>query len=240
VWLGDWTAEGRAPGGIPVRLRAENKEVGIDLTLSTTKPPVLHGDRGLSRKSDEPGNASYYYSLTRMPTAGEVRVGGRAFPVEGTAWMDREWSTSALGPDLIGWDWFALQLDDGRELMLYRLRRRDGTIDPASQGTLVAADGASRALPADAVEALALATWTSPRGGTRYPARWRLRVPSAGLDVVVTPILADQELDLTVRYWEGAVRVDGTADGRRLGGHGYVELVGYDAPTGRPAAPVRQ
>jgi len=240
VWLGDWSAEGQGPTGVPLRLRAAEGDVGLDLVLSTTKPAVLHGERGLSRKSVEPGNASYYYSLTRMPTAGEVRVGGRAFPVEGTAWMDREWSTSALGAELLGWDWFALQLDDGRELMLYRLRRRDGGVDPASQGTLVAADGSSRALDRDAVDALTLAHWTSPRGGTRYPARWRLRVPSAGLDLVVTPLLPDQELDLAVRYWEGAVAVAGTADGRPLGGTGYVELVGYDAGPERGGGAVRQ
>ena len=196
-----------------------------------SKPPVLHGERGLSRKSDEPGNASYYYSLTRMRAGGEVRVAGRAFPVEGLAWMDREWSTSALGPDLVGWDWFALQLDDGRELMLYRLRRRDGGIAPASQGTIVLADGATRSLERDAVEVLPLGHWTSPRGGTRYPAGWRLRIPALALELTVTPVLADQELDLGVRYWEGAVRAEGTADGRPLGGEGYVELVGY-APAG--------
>jgi predicted secreted hydrolase len=240
VWLGDWTAEGRGPDGLPVRLRAGEGDLGIDLTLSSAKPAVLHGERGLSRKSDEPGNASYYYSLTRMPASGVVRVDGRAYPVEGAAWMDREWSTSALGPDLVGWDWFALQLDDGRELMLYRLRRGDGSIDPASQGTLVAPDGASRGLARDAVEVLTLAHWTSPRGGIRYPARWRIRVPSAGLDVVVTPLVAEQELDLAVRYWEGTVGVEGTVDGRRLGGTGYVELVGYDTAARRPGGAVRQ
>jgi predicted secreted hydrolase len=240
VWLGDWTAEGSAPNGLPLRLRAGDGDFRIDLTLEAGKPAVLHGERGLSRKSAEPGNASYYYSLTRMPTAGEVHVGGRAFRVEGVSWMDREWSTSALGPDLVGWDWFALQLDDGRELMLYRLRRHDGSATPASQGTLVAADGASRGLDRDAAEVLTLAHWTSPRGGTRYPARWRVRVPSAGLDLLVTPLVADQELALAVRYWEGAVLVEGTADGRPLGGAGYVELVGYDAGTGRPAETVRQ
>jgi predicted secreted hydrolase len=144
--------------------------------------------------------------------------------------MDREWSTSALGPDLVGWDWFALQLDDGRELMLYRLRQRDGGIAPASQGTIVLADGATRSLERDAVEVVPLGHWTSPRGGTRYPAGWRLRVPALALELTVTPVLADQELDLGVRYWEGAVRAEGTADGRPIGGEGYVELVGYARP----------
>ena len=240
VWLGDWAAEGQTPDGFPVRLRAGEGDLRIDLTLAAGKPLVLHGEGGLSRKSAEPGNASYYYSLTRMPAAGEVRIGGRAYRTEGAAWMDREWSTSALGPDVLGWDWFALQLGDGRELMLYRLRRRDGSADPASQGTLVAADGTSRGLDRDAAEVLILGHWNSPRGGTRYPARWRIRVPAAGLDLVVTPLVPDQELDLAVRYWEGAVLVDGTADGRPLGGAGYVELVGYEVGAGRAAEAVRQ
>ncbi len=240
VWLGDWIAEGRALAAQPMRLRAGDGDLRIDLALSAAKPPVLHGERGLSPKSAEPGNASYYYSLTRMPVSGDVQVGGRAFPVEGLAWMDREWSTSALAPDQVGWDWFALQLDDGRELMLYRLRQRDGGIAAASQGTLVAADGVTRALDRDAIEVVVLDHWVSPRGATRYPARWRLRVPAAGLDVVVTPLLPDQELDLAVRYWEGAVRVEGTADGRPLAGAGYVELVGYAAATGGVGEAVRQ
>jgi predicted secreted hydrolase len=227
VWLGDWTAEGTGPDGLPMRLRAGDDEVRLDLTLASLKPPVLHGERGLSRKSHEPGNASYYYSLTRMRAGGEVRVGGQAFPVEGLAWMDREWSTSSLGSDLVGWDWFALQLEDGRELMLYRLRRRDGGIAPASQGTIVLADGAARSLERDAVEVVPLGYWTSPRGGTRYPAGWRLRIPALALDLTVTPLIPDQELDLAVRYWEGAVRAEGMAAGRPLLGEGYVELVGY-------------
>jgi predicted secreted hydrolase len=240
VWVGDWTAEGAGPEGLPIHLRAGDDDVRIDLTLASVKRPVLHGERGLSRKSDEPGNASYYYSLSRMRTDGEMRLGGQAFQVEGSAWMDREWSTSALGPELVGWDWFALQLDDGRELMLYRLRRKDGGIAPESQGTLVRADGASQRLDRDAVEVLALGHWTSPRGGTRYPAGWRLRIPALALELTVTPLVADQELDLAVRYWEGAVRVEGTADGRPLGGDGYVELVGYAAASRAGGEAVRQ
>jgi predicted secreted hydrolase len=240
VWVGDWVATSRPSGGWPLRLHAEEKNFGIDLALSPGKPPVLQGEQGLSRKSAQPGNASYYYSLTRMPVSGALRLGSVALPVEGLAWMDREWSTSALGPNQVGWDWFALQLDDGRELMLYRLRQRDGGIAPQSGGTLVAADGTTRALAREQVEVLATDEWTSPRGGTRYPARWHLRVPSAGLDVVVTPLLQDQELDLAIRYWEGAVRVEGTADGRAVGGAGYVELVGYASSPGGFAEAVRQ
>jgi len=236
VWLGDWVAELHGASGWPLRLRAGETDFGIDLTLSPGKPPVLQGEQGLSRKSAQPGNASYYYSLTRMPVSGTVRLGAAMVPVEGLAWMDRERSTSALGRDQVGWDWFALQLDDGRELMLYRLRQRDGGIALESSGTLVAVDGTTRTFDREAVEVLVLERWTSPRGGTQYPAAWRLRVPSASLDVVVTPLLRDQELDLAVRYWEGAVRVDGTSDGHAVGGAGYVELVGYAGAAGEFAA----
>jgi predicted secreted hydrolase len=241
VWLGDWVAEAPDAGeGWPLRLRAGDGDLRIDLTVSRGKPPVLQGDRGLSRKSAGEGNASYYYSLTRMPVAGQVMTDGRAFTVDGLAWMDREWSTSALAPDQVGWDWFALQLDDGRELMLYLLRTRDGGVSPESQGTLVAADGATRVLGRDAVAVEVLDHWTSPRGGTRYPGRWRIRVATEDLDITVTPLLADQELDLAVRYWEGAVRVEGTAGGARLRGTGYVELVGYARVAGETTKAVRQ
>jgi predicted secreted hydrolase len=141
--------------------------------------------------------------------------------------MDREWSTSALGAAVEGWDWFAAQLDDGRELMVYLLRRRDGTLDPFSAGTLVAADGSARPLQAGDVRIEMLGHWTSQRSGVRYPARWRLSVPSAELRLEIEPRLADQELMVGTRYWEGAVRVEGWSGGRAIGGQGYVELVGY-------------
>jgi predicted secreted hydrolase len=224
VWLEDWLLEADMP---VMRLRAGMGATGLDLRLRSLKPPVLQGDRGLSQKGPEVGNASYYYSLTRMRTAGTITVDGRTFTVEGSSWMDREWGTSALAPDQVGWDWFALQLDDGRDVMLYRLRRRDGSLDPFSSGTLVAHDGTTRRLHAADATVDVLATWRSPRDGHLYPARWRLTVPSDGLDLTVTPRMADQELVLGVRYWEGAVGVRGTAAGRPLAGVGYVELTGY-------------
>jgi predicted secreted hydrolase len=227
VWLEDWAAAGGAPDAFPLRLRAATDAVAIDLVLTSAKPPVLQGERGLSRKSAEPGNASYYYSLTRLPARGTIRIGGTAFTVQGLAWMDREWSTSALAPDQVGWDWFALQLDDRREVMLYRLRRRDGSIEPVSAGSLVEADGAARSLSAAVMPVEVTGHWTSPRSGARYPAGWRLAIPGADLALDITPRLADQELDLGLRYWEGAVRVRGTAAGRPVSGSGYVELTGY-------------
>lgn len=234
VWVEDWLASGVAGDVVPVRLRAVEDDVGIDVTLDSVKPVVLQGERGLDRKGPEPGNASYYYSLTRMTAQGRINVGGTSFDVTGLAWMDREWSTSSLGAGLVGWDWFALQLDDGRDLMLYQLRRADGSPDRFSGGSLVAADGSSRPLGVDDFRIEALETWTSPRGATRYPSRWRVSLPRERLELEVTPRLPDQELAFVVRYWEGAVRVVGRADGHPLGGVGYVELVGYAHDTRMP------
>jgi predicted secreted hydrolase len=224
AWVESWSAEGE---GGATRLRAHEGDVAIDLIVSPAKPVVLQGDRGLSRKGPEPGNASLYYSFTRMPARGTVRLGAETLEVSGEAWMDREWSTSALGAAVEGWDWFAVQLDDGRELMVYLLRRRDGTLDPFSAGTLVAADGTTRRLEAADVRIETLAHWTSPHSGVRYPARWRVSVPSAELRLEIEPRLADQELRVGTRYWEGAVTVAGSSAGRPAAGQGYVELVGY-------------
>jgi predicted secreted hydrolase len=233
VWLEDWTAAASAASQ-DLRLRAAEGGVALDVSLVQLKPVAAHGDRGLSRKSAEAGNASYYYSLTRLESRGTITLGSSAFPVRGLSWMDREWSTSALGPAQVGWDWFALQLDDGRDLMIYRLRLRDGSIDPFSSGTLVAADGAVQRLARDDVAIDVGGNWRSPRDGTRYPARWRLRVPKARLDLEIRPLLADQEVDLSFRYWEGAVTAR-AVEGGGVQGRGYVELTGYADPA-RPGS----
>ena len=227
VWLEDWSAESDVARGFPVRLRAADGEVAIDLVLESGKPVTLQGDRGWSAKGPEPGNASYYYSFTRMPARGTVRVGGESLDVSGLAWMDHEWSTSALHRDLAGWDWLALQLDDGRDVMVYQLRRRDGAPDPHSAGTLIAADGSTRALAQEDATLEVLDHWTSAASRVRYPSRWRLTIPAADLSLEITPRLAAQELIVGTRYWEGAVSVQGMAGGRPVSGRGYVELVGY-------------
>ena len=142
VWIDDWQATSRAETSLfPLRLNAANEEVSIELELSAMKPLVLQGQEGWDRKGPEPGNASYYYSFTRLVARGRVQTHDGRFDVTGTAWMDREWSTSALGPDLAGWDWISLQLSDGRELMLYRLRRKDGGAGAFSKGALIMQDG---------------------------------------------------------------------------------------------------
>lgn len=221
VWLEDWRLE-RDPGG-DWHLRAATDAFALDLALHPERPPVLQGDRGLSQKSDAPGNASYYYSLTRLATRGEIRVAGESRKVNGNAWLDREWSTSALGENQAGWDWFALQLDDGTDIMYYRLRREDGSTDPLSAGSIAAPDGATTPLGRDDVALEVLDRWTGPKDSV-YPSRWRLDIAGIEGPLTVVPVIADQELDVSVRYWEGAVDV------LRAGepvGRGYVELAGY-------------
>ena len=231
VWIGDWALESRGSADpFPMRVSASDGESAIDLTLSAGKPAVLHGEGGLSQKSPEPGNASYYYSHTRMPTEGTIAVRGDTLRVSGLSWLDREWSTSALAQDQAGWDWFALQLDNGWELMAYQMRTRDGAAHPSSY--VVAIDPAGEKVPLDWFQDFALEpvdTWASPVDGAVYPSGWRVRVLPLGWDLVVEPQTQDQELNLTVRYWEGAVRISGSGrDGETIGGRGYVELTGYE------------
>ncbi len=231
IWLEDWSMEGGADDLFPMRLRAAEDGVAIDLTLNAGKPMVLQGEGGLDQKGPEPGNASYYYSFTRLPTMGTITIDGQAIAIEGLSWKDHEWSTSALGEDQVGWDWFALQLSDGRDLMYYQLRRRDGTPSPFTNGVLVAQDGTSQPLPLDEVSLEVLDTWTSPHSRAEYPSRWRFRVPSKGLDLQIIPHMADQELNVSVRYFEGAVRIEGTAGDEAVTGNGYVEMTGYGTDT---------
>lgn len=234
VWLEDWSvaADGSSNGAQPYRqapssLQAKAGDVALDLRLVDTKGPVLQGDQGYSQKGPEPGNASHYYSETRLDTSGAVTVDGRTYQVSGLSWMDHEYSTSALGPQQTGWDWFSLQLDDDTELMVFQLRRADGSIDAFSSGTFVAADGSTTALSPGDFTLEVTDAWRSPRSGGEYPAGWRLRVPKVGLDLAIKPHLADQEMQVSYVYWEGAVGVEGTANGAPVTGNGYVELTGY-------------
>jgi predicted secreted hydrolase len=230
VWLEDWEMSvppsGDGAAAMPWHIRAAGDDFGLDLTLAPAKDPVLNGRDGLSQKSAEPGNASYYYSLTRLDAVGTVAAGGMSRAVSGSAWIDREWGSSALARNQQGWDWFALQLEDGTELMYYQLRLDDGSIDAMSSGTWVLEDGRSRRLEAGDVILEVLDHWDSPAGG-RYPMGWRLAVPGIALDVRIRPVLESQELVTNVRYWEGAVDVDGSRGDNRVRGRGYVELTGY-------------
>ena len=226
VWLEDWSATGSDDGALPMRLRASDDGVEINLVLNSEKDITLQGEDGFVRKGRQQGEASYYYSMTRMPTTGAVELNGQSYPVRGASWLDREWSSAQISDEHIGWDWFALQLSDGRDIMYYQLRPLDGEGSDFDLGTVVAADGAYSRLDAADVSIEVLDQWQSPLGGT-YPSRWRIEIPKEGLDIEITPYVSDQELNTLVRYWEGAVRIEGTSWGRPVGGSGYVELTGY-------------
>lgn len=229
VWLGNWSIEQTGSQPFPARLRAHDEAIGLDIVVNPVKPHVLQGKRGLSQKGPGTGNASYYYSYTRMNAEGIAVVEGDTLQVTGSSWMDREWSTSALGEDQVGWDWFSLQLDDGRDLMYYQLRKTDGTPSRFSEGVVVAKDGSSTPIGREDVTLEVLERWTTPDGSRSYPVRWRLQVPAHGLDLPIEATFPNQEMNTSVRYWEGAVTIDGDTPGR-----GYVEMTGYgDSPASR-------
>ena len=227
VWLYDLSASSENEGLFPIRLKAHSNEVSINLLLNKQKPFVLQGRQGLSQKSSEPGNASYYYSNTRLPTAGTIRIRGKSFKVAGNSWMDREWSTSALAKEQIGWDWFALQLSDQTEIMFYQFRRRDGQQEANSSGAMFLEDGTKISLKLEEVTIDILDHWTSSHSEITYPSRWLMTIPSQELELDIIPQINDQELNLRYRYWEGAVSIKGTKKGKAISGLGYVELTGY-------------
>ncbi len=247
VWLDDWRMEGRdaGDGAIPAHLSARDDdgaalELDVGVSDDGANQPIAEGDRGLSMKGPAPGNASYYYSRTSLPTRGRLTlpptsagIGAPAsFAVAGSSWMDREWSTGALGAGVRGWDWLGVHLSDGRDLMMYRLRDDADRTTSASRVTLIDAPGATgpravRSYTSDRFTLTPIDFWTSPQSGVRYPVSFQLDIPDERTRLVVRPLLADQELRLAVLYWEGAVSLTGTSDGAAITGEGYLELTGY-------------
>ncbi len=234
AWLEDWrvsedtgTAANGCEGCLNLRITAGNDNAAIALVLASMKPVVRHGDNGLSQKSATAGNASYYYSLTRLATEGTIHVGGQTHSVTGHSWFDHEWSTSALEDDQAGWDWFSLQLSGQVELMLFRLRARDAANADFVSGSYVAPDGRTSRLRRGDFAIEVLDSWTSPATGVAYPGRWRIRIPQHRLVLDVTPRIQRQELNAAFRYWEGAVSATGRQRDRPILGEGYVELTGY-------------
>lgn len=222
VWLQNWQVEALPDGS--TALQAQTADFALRLKLNARKPVVLHGQAGLSQKSPEVGNASYYYSQTRLASEGSLSIKGENLAVKGLSWLDREWSTSVLSKAQVGWDWFSLQLADGRELMLYQLRNRDNAKDPISSGTLIDKTGKTTPIKASDFQIAVLGHWKSPQTGVVYPAVWQLSLPKHALNLTLKPLQKDQELRLSFAYWEGAVEVSGPG----LSGKGYVELTGYD------------
>lgn len=217
IWNGNWQVQWN---GQQQRLRGIAPEFSIDLALKPQKAPVIHGANGVSQKSAGVGQASHYISLTRIATRGTITVEGKQYAVEGLSWMDHEFFSHSMDFNGSGWDWFSLQFDDGSELMLYRLRRKDGSIEPFSSGTFIARDGSLRPLR------LQDFSLTPGRKWKNYPIEWNVRVPSLGIDVKLTTPLESQELQgasaAAPTYWEGAIDIQGTRKGS-----GYLEMTGY-------------
>jgi predicted secreted hydrolase len=250
IWNEDWFAELRMTGGSESWL-LEAAEDGrrVRLELNPLRPPIIQGRDGISQKADGEGNASHYYSQTRLATSGVIETGGATYQVSGLSWMDHEFSTNQLQAGQVGWDWVSLQLDDGTDWMLFQLRLEDngnaggggtgaGVVgsgkDPHSAGSMVLPDGTSMQLRAEDFEMTPLDEWRSPHSGGRYPIRWHVQVPSQGLDVTISAAMEDQEL-LTqettgVTYWEGSIAARGTRKGNPVQGRGYLEMTGYAGP----------
>ncbi|MCL5023532.1 MAG: carotenoid 1,2-hydratase [Nitrospirae bacterium] len=210
-----------------MHIRASDGEKALDLTLTPEKPPVLNGEKGYSRKSeDSPLFASLYFSLTDLKTTGSLEIGDTKFSVAGKSWFDRELSSRELSANETGWDWFSLQLDDGREIMLYLIRKKDGSPDRYSAGTFVYPNGSYRHLTFGDFKVTASARYRSKKTGAEYPSRWEVAIPSEHLALTITPLIRDQEFiaahSTGNHYWEGACKVEGSATGRA-----YVELTGY-------------
>ena len=235
VWVYNWSAVMKES---VIMLEARDGALELNLTLTPVKPLVFHGTNGLSKKGAGEGQASYYTSFTSLETRGFLRIGenGLKREVKGTSWFDHEFGSNQLAQNQEGWDWFSLHLSDGRDLMLYFLRRTGGIIEPASSGTLVEADGTARHLPLEAVSLEVLDRWKSPASGGTYPGRWKIDVPAGKLELVIAPLVRNQELitkeSTGVVYWEGAVGGAGTSKGEKVTAEGYVELTGYAGSMG--------
>ena len=235
VWLEDWSATEGAPGVMRLHVPSTSdlieaeSQIGLSLNLRQTRPPILHGDRGLSQKGPELGNATYYYSLVGLETTGEVTINGETATVSGISWMDHEFGTSFLPAGFVGWDWFSLQLDSDITLMLYCLRRSDQSCDPQTlEGTLVYPDGGQLRIGTKDFRLAPTRQWRSPESGATYPSGWQIIFPELEITLQVEPLIPNQEFRASFTYWEGAVWVRGQIDNAAVGGHGYVELTGYD------------
>ncbi|WP_299488609.1 lipocalin-like domain-containing protein [Acaryochloris sp. IP29b_bin.137] len=225
IWLDDWSVEEVQPGQL--QLHAQGPETALNLQVSLTTP-VLQGNKGLFVKGSELGNAAYYYSVVQQPTQGTVTVQGETLTVSGSSWTDHEFATRPLSQGTQGWDWFSLQLEDGSVLMLYGLRSHDGSDLPESSGTFINAEGKVLHLNGKDYQLQVLDRWTSPQSRTQYPSKWVISVPKLDLEMQVAPMMNNQELLLSTKYWEGAVSISGTQSQQPIWGKGYVELTGYD------------
>jgi predicted secreted hydrolase len=232
IWNGNWQVQWR---GSDQDINAVDERFQLHLTLHSEKLPVIHGKNGVSQKAEGPGYASHYISLTRLATSGAIGLAGKKFEVSGTSWMDHEFFTHQLESSQTGWDWLSLQLEDHTEVMLFRIRRKDGSIDPHSAGTYMDANGKSAHLGSmDFTLQPAGDIWTSPLTGARYPTHWKVTIPKLRIELEVKTSLESQELAgktaFVPNYWEGAILLSGQRNQQPLRGVGYLEMTGYDRP----------
>jgi predicted secreted hydrolase len=229
VVMGPWSIEQDRDERI--QLSAREDDIAIEFTARPLKPLILEGVKGLSKKGSEDGQASYYYSYPRLETTGTMRISDNTYTVTGESWFDHEFSTSMLGKDQVGWDWFCIQLDNHEEIMLYAMRTKSGAMDPSSEGTWVKIDGSTQRIEPGSFTIEKLGTWKSTASGATYPAGWHITIPGHKADLTVTPAMSDQELHLskmgTLDYWEGSSTIQGKVGATAVTGVGYTELTGY-------------
>lgn len=224
IWLHDWEISQVADDVF--LMQAKDDQIEIDFRLENLKNVVLHGENGLSQKGKGLGNASYYFSQTRLETDGKLRIENEWYEVSGLSWMDHEFGTSTLGEEQVGWDWFSIQLDNQSEIMLFQIRNDNGTISEYSSGAYVDSAGETQHLTNDDFTVQVTDTWKNPKG-VEYPSGWRINIDQPEMDLELTPVIKNQEMDLFFQYWEGAVYIEGTINGVEVSGYGYVELTGY-------------
>lgn len=233
-WNGNWQVRWVAKGSDKQELQAVCDRFTLRLNLNPAKPLVINGENGVSQKGPDPGRASHYLSFTRINASGQLAYGNRHYTLNGLAWMDHEFFTEQLDPSQSGWDWFAIQLDNNEELMLYRLRKKSGQGDPYTSGTYVDAKGNAHYLDNTQLFFSSSGTWKSPASGTTYPMSWQIRIPALQLILSENTALEDQELfsknSVTAGYWEGAVTYQGQIHSQSVKGVGYLEMTGYGEP----------
>jgi len=232
IWNGNWQIQWH---GSNQELQAIDPRFQLHFTLHPEKPPVTHGENGVSQKAEGPGRASHYISLTRLATSGSIELGDKKLEVTGTSWMDHEFFTHQLDANQAGWDWLSLQLDDHTELMLFHIRRKDGSIDPYSAGTYIDASGkTTRLRSSDFTLEPSGEKWTSPVTGATYPIHWKISILKLSIGLEVKTPLVSQEITGNAKfvpnYWEGAIVLTGKRSAQPLGGLGYLEMTGYDRP----------
>ena len=242
IWNGNWNVSWIGDGDM--QLNAIDGRFSFSLSLHPEKPPVIHGENGVSQKAEGAGKASHYISFTRLKTSGKVAMQKKVYQVAGLTWMDHEFFTHQLETNQVGWDWLSIQLSDNSEIMLYQIRRKDGSVDPYSSGTYVDAHGESTPLHAsDFALKSSGETWKSPVTSATYPIQWSITIPRFGIALEARTDLKQQEISgrtkIAPSYWEGAIRLAGRKSTEKLEGFGYLEMTGYDRPIDLRGSPER-